>query len=103
MPPVAAAQSYDVAVVGGGPIGLASAWRAAGRGLRVAVYDAGTPGAWTVAAGMLAPVAEADHGEEPLLRLGLRAAAGFSAFCAELREASGRDPGYRPLGTLVVA
>jgi glycine oxidase len=52
---------------------------------------------------MLAPVAEADHGEEPLLRLGLRASAGFAAFCAELREASGRDPGLRPRGTLLVA
>jgi glycine oxidase len=36
----------DVAVVGGGPIGLASAWRAAQRGLRVSVLDAGDAGAW---------------------------------------------------------
>ena len=93
----------DVAVVGGGPIGLASAWRAAQRGLRVTVLDAGEPGAWLVAAGMLAPVAEADHAEQELLGLGLRAAAGFAAFCAELAEASGRDPGHRPTGTLVVA
>ena len=48
----------DVAIVGGGPIGLASAWRAAQSGLRVTVLDAGEPGAWHVAAGMLAPVAE---------------------------------------------
>ena len=100
---MSAEAQLDVAVVGGGPIGLASAWRAARRGLRVAVLDAGEPGAWTVAAGMLAPVAEADRGEEPLLRLGLRAAAGFAAFCAELAEASGRDPGHRASGTLVVA
>ena len=90
----------DVVVVGGGPIGLASAWRAAQRGLRVLVLDAGAPGAWSVAAGMLAPVAEADFGEDALLDLNLRAAAGFPAFCAELAEASGEDPGLRRSGTL---
>src|SRR5688500_12936600 len=103
MPPVAAAQSYDVAVVGGGAIGLASAWRAAARGLRTVVLDSGDPGAWHVAAGMLAPVAEAEFGERELLELGLRSAGAFEAFCAELAEASGRDPGHRRVGTLVVA
>ncbi|HKH18551.1 MAG TPA: FAD-dependent oxidoreductase, partial [Solirubrobacteraceae bacterium] len=93
----------DVAVVGGGPIGLASAWRAAQRGLRVCVLDAGDPGAWQVAAGMLAPVAEAQFGEDALLDLSLRAAAGFPDLCAELAEASGRDPGLHATGTLVVA
>ena len=93
----------DVAVVGGGPIGLASAWHAARRGLDVCVLDAGEPGAWHVAAGMLAPVAEAQFGEEPLLELNLRAAAGFPAFCEALAAASGRDPGLRATGTLVVA
>src|SRR5688500_6420555 len=103
MPPVAAAQSYDVAVVGGGAIGLASAWRAAARGLRTVVLDSGDPGAWHVAAGMLAPVAEAEFGERALLDLGLRSAAAFEGFCAELAEATGRDPGLRASGTLVVA
>jgi glycine oxidase len=93
----------DVAIVGGGPIGLASAWRAAQRGLRVCVLDAGEPGAWHVAAGMLAPVAEAQFGEDALLDVSLRAAAGFPDFCASLAEASGSDPGLRPSGTLVVA
>jgi glycine oxidase len=103
MPPVAAAQSPDVAVVGGGPIGLACAWRAARRGLSAVVLDAGGPGAWHVAAGMLAPVAEAEFGERALLELGLRSAAMFEAFCAELAEATGRDAGLRRSGTLVVA
>ena len=44
---------------------------------------------------MLAPVAEAQFGEDALLELNLRAAAGFPAFCAELAAASGRDPGLR--------
>ena len=100
---MAAAQVYDVAVVGGGPIGLASAWRAAVRGLRTVVLDAGEPGAWHIAAGMLAPTAEAEFGERALLELGLRSAAAYEAFCAELAEVSGRDPGLRQVGTLVVA
>ena len=51
---------------------------------------------------MLAPVAEADFGEDALLDLNLRAAAGFPAFCDEL-VAAGGDPGLRRSGTLVVA
>jgi glycine oxidase len=95
--------AYDLAVAGGGAIGLACAWRAAGRGLRTVVLDAGEPGAWQVAAGMLAPVAEAEPGEAPVVELGLRAARGFADFCAELADASGEDPGHRPTGTLLVA
>jgi glycine oxidase len=105
MPSVAAAQSqsHDVAVVGGGAIGLACAWAAARRGLRTVVLDSGDPGAWQVAAGMLAPVAEVDFGERAQLELGLQSARRFEAFCAGLAEASGRDPGHRATGTLVVA
>ena len=96
-------EHHDVAVVGGGVIGLAVAWRAAQRGLRTLVLDAAEDGAWRYAAGMLAPVTEAEFGEDALLALGLRAAAGFPAFCAQLEAASGRDPGLRRDGTLVVA
>lgn len=96
-------QRGECAVVGGGVIGLAVAWRAAQRGLRVTVLDAGEPGAWRQAAGMLAPVTEAEYGEQALLELGLRSAEAFPAFAAELAEASGRDPGHRAKGTLVVA
>lgn len=91
-------ESFDVAVVGGGAIGLACARAAAARGARVVVFDGGEPGAWHVAAGMLAPVSEAEFGEQALLRLGLESAARYPAFCAGLE-----DPGYRPVGTLVVA
>ena len=55
-----------------------SASRVAGerprRGLRTVVIDSGDPGAWQVAAGMLAPVAEVDFGERAQLELGLRSA-----------------------------
>jgi len=95
--------AFDLAVAGGGAIGLACAWRAAGRGLRTVVLDAGEPGAWQVAAGMLAPVAEAQVGDAAAVDLGLRAARGFAGFCDELAEASGEDPGHRDTGTLLVA
>jgi glycine oxidase len=91
--------TYDLAVAGGGAIGLACAWRAAGRGLRTIVLDAGDPGAWQVAAGMLAPVSETEPGESASVELGLRAARGFEAFCDEL----GEDVGLRTTGTLLVA
>jgi len=95
--------TQDVVIVGGGTIGLAVAWRAQQRGLRTLVLDAGDPGAWQVAAGMLAPVAEAGFGEDDLVRLGLEGARRFGPFCAELTEASGRNPGLHRSGTLVVA
>ncbi len=95
--------SFDVAVAGGGAIGMACAWRAAERGLSTVVLDAGDAGAWRVAAGMLAPVTEAQFGEDALLELNLRGARGFADFCAELAEASGEDPGLLETGTLAVA
>jgi glycine oxidase len=84
---------------------LAIAWRARARGLRVVVYERDEPGAGTsrVAAGMLAPVAEADAGERALLELGLRSAERWPAFAQELVEAGGIDIGYRTCGTLMLA
>jgi glycine oxidase len=95
-----------VAVVGAGVIGLACAWRCAQRGLRVLVLErAAEPGSGAsgVAAGMLAPVTEAEFGEEALLRLNLAGAELWPAFAAELAERSGLDTGYRASGALVVA
>src|SRR5512144_1622454 len=98
------ARGPDVVIVGGGVIGLAIAWRAAGRGLRVSVVDPDPgSGASRVAAGMLAPVTEVHYGEERLLALTLASAARYPDFVADLAEASGRDPGYRACGTLAVA
>jgi glycine oxidase len=94
----------DVAVVGGGVIGLAIAWRAALRGLTVTVIDELEHARASYhAAGMLAPVTEVHYGEEDLLRLNLQSARHYPAFVAELEEASGTSVGYRPTGTLAVA
>ncbi len=95
----------DVAVIGGGVIGLAIAWRAAQRGHSVCVLERGElgTGASRVAAGMLAPVTEADAGELALLRLGLRSARAWPQFAARLADAAGADPGLRRSGALVVA
>ena len=61
----------QVAVVGGGIIGLACAWRLAQRGCRVTLYDAASEAreaSWA-AAGMLAPHHEWNE-DTPLWRLG---------------------------------
>lgn len=102
--PRTADAAYDVLVVGGGVIGLVTAWQAARRGLATAVADpAPGGGAAQVAAGMLAAVTELHYGEEALLALNLAAAERYPAFAAELAEASGRDIGYRRCGALSVA
>ncbi len=94
-----------MAVLGGGVAGLAVAWRARARGLSVVVLDRGDLGAAasSVAAGMLAPVTEADPGERALLELGLRSARRWPAFAAELHGLTGIDVGHVACGTLVVA
>jgi glycine oxidase len=98
--------SSDVVVVGAGAVGLAIAWRAAQRGLRVTVLErADVPCAGTsaVAAGMLAPISETIATELPLMRLGLESVDAYPEFVEELREASGVDPGHLRCGTLLAA
>ena len=93
-----------VSVIGGGVIGLASAWRLAQRGIDVTVFDpAPGSGASHVAAGMLAPVTEVAFGEEDVLALNLESARRYPAFVAELEQFAGRPTGYHACGTLVVA
>src|SRR4051794_26202829 len=52
---------------------------------------------------MLAPVTEADFGEDELLALNLESAAAWPAFAAELEAASGMSVGYSQDGAFVVA
>jgi glycine oxidase len=94
-----------VAVIGGGAIGLAAAWRLAQRGTKVTVFDKGAAGsgATHAAAGMLAGCAEAEPGEENLVALNRASQLLWPAFTEELEKASGMSIGLRTEGTLVLA
>lgn len=98
-------ESHDVVVVGAGIVGLACAWRLARRGMSVLCLERSRAGAGAsgVAAGMLAPVTEAEFGEEELLRMNLEAAAAWPGFARELEEAAGARAIFRESGALVVA
>jgi glycine oxidase len=94
----------DLVVVGGGVIGLSSAWMVAETGRTVCVVDPepGRGASW-VAAGMLAAVSEAHYGEERLTRLLVLAASRWPDFAARLEAASDLDLDYRPCGAVGVA
>jgi glycine oxidase len=96
---------YDAIFVGGGVIGLASAWRAAQRGGRVCVLEAERPaaGATGVAAGMLAPAGEASWGEDALVSLNLESLRRWPGFADDLERASGLEIGFAQSGALHVA
>jgi glycine oxidase len=96
-----------VQVVGGGVIGLACAWELSRNGHDVTLVAPGPvpgrDGASWVAAGMLAPVTEAQFGESALTRLLMAGAACWPAFAAALEGATGLDVGYNTTGTVTVA
>ena len=72
--------SDDLAVIGGGVIGLAVARRAAQSGMSVRVHRrTDDRGAGWVAGGMIAPHSEGWPGEEQLLRIGLESLALWNA------------------------
>jgi glycine oxidase len=94
----------DALIVGGGVIGLAIAWRAAQRGLRVTVCDPSPGGgASHAAAGMLTPVSEAAYAERALFGLAQRSLAGYAGFTSELTGLTGEPTGFRADGSLQVA
>jgi glycine oxidase len=95
----------DVAVVGGGVIGLAVAHALGRGGARVLLLDRGdAAGAAThAAAGMLAPTSEADLTDRAVVELELDSLRRYPAFVAGVEALSGRACGYRTEGTLWVA
>ena len=100
-------ESADVAIVGGGIVGLVCAWRARLLGLSVTLLERDRVGGATsrVAAGMLAPVSEVEFGTtgRRVLELGLRSAEMWPGFARELEEAAGTGVGLLKTGTLVLA
>jgi glycine oxidase len=84
---------------------LSCGFELAKRGASVAVLDRTQPGtgASGVAAGMLAPVTEAEFGEESLLELNLTSARLWPEFETELAQFSNAATGYSESGALVVA
>lgn len=96
MPP-----SSDVLILGGGVIGLTTAYHLARDGAKVTVLDKGDLGqeaSWA-GAGILPPGSPA-HARSPIERLRAESAALFPALSAELRETTGIDNGYVRCGGL---
>ena len=81
-----------VAVVGGGEIGLAVAWRVAEAGWPVTLFDpaVGSGASW-VAGGMLAPLSEGWPGEDDVLAFGAAALDHWPEFAYRLSAATGVD------------
>ncbi|GAA3709769.1 glycine oxidase ThiO [Zhihengliuella alba] len=90
-------------VLGGGVVGLSTAWELARRGHPVTLADPDPGGgASFAAAGMLAPVSEFHYQEQDLLQLTLVSAAAYPGFVRDLAAAGGTDPAYRRTPTMVV-
>ena len=95
----------DVAIVGGGVIGLSCAFELARRGKSVTVIERERPGfgASTVAAGMLTPSFEVELTPPALVELQLDSLRRYPQFVAEIESAGGLSCGYREEGTLWVS
>ncbi|MCH6469558.1 glycine oxidase ThiO [Sinomonas terrae] len=94
------AQLADVAVIGGGVVGLGIAWEAARSGRHVVVVDpAPGSGASFAAAGMLAAVSEYHYQEEELLGLMIASAEYWPEFASPLAV----EAGYLRTPTLCIA
>jgi len=95
----------DVAIIGGGVIGLACAYELASHGKRVVVLERDRPGsgAGYVAAGMLAPISEADAEDEPFIELALESCSLYPDWIQRIEADSGLGCGYRDEGSLLVA
>ena len=94
----------DVLVLGGGIIGLTTAYFSAKAGLRVEVVDRqqlGREASWA-GAGILPPFNNPAGATTPIDALRASSVAGFAAFSAELQASTGVDNGYRVCGGIEV-
>jgi glycine oxidase len=93
----------DVLIIGGGVIGLSTAWFLAEAGVRVAIMDKGEFGreaSWA-GAGIIVP-ASLEHAQTALDRLRAHSRALFASVSHRLREQTGIDNGYFVCGGLEV-
>ena len=96
--------SKEIVVVGAGVIGLTTAFALTQRGHTVTIFDPFPGrGASFVAAGMIAPMTEAGHGEESLIALSLEAARRWPAHAHEIDSRTSYHVGLNRSGTLLVA
>jgi glycine oxidase len=97
-------RTSDVLIVGGGIVGCACAYELARRGARVTLVEYGKTGmqATNAAAGLLAPLGEADA-PTPIMRLGMRALQSYPSLVAELQERCGFDVELLQEGIIKVA
>ncbi len=94
----------ELGIIGGGVIGLSIAWQCLRAGWAVTVLERDKVGEGTsaVAAGMLAPEAEVDFGEERVMKLGQRSLSLYPEFLGELREDVPNVPALDTCGTVLV-
>lgn len=94
----------QIAIIGGGIIGLSIAWQLSRSGHQVTVYEKnsfGQAASWA-GAGMLAPQAEAKFEEETLMKLGQLSLSWYPEFLSELKADLGTAPDFEQSGTLLV-
>ncbi|HYW35357.1 MAG TPA: glycine oxidase ThiO [Balneolaceae bacterium] len=97
-------KSNNLAIVGGGIIGLSIGWQLLRRGVPVTLYEKDEIGQHTsrVAAGMLAPYAEVGFEEVEIMELGQKSLQLYPRFLDELSEDSSSVPHLDRCGTLLV-
>lgn len=98
---MAMAGKWDVAVVGGGIFGLASAWACARRGLRVALFDKGRVGGMASGGIVGAMAPHVPEQWNPKKQFQFEALCVADTFWAEVDAASGKSSGFGRVGRLV--
>ncbi|MFO0846174.1 MAG: glycine oxidase ThiO [Gemmataceae bacterium] len=97
-------QAADVLIIGGGVIGLTTAWYLAGEGVKVTLVEQGEIGrqaSWA-GAGILPP-ADVGHAHSSFDQLRAHSLALHPQLAGELREATGVDNGYVVCGGVEVS
>ncbi|MFU8804425.1 MAG: glycine oxidase ThiO [Bradymonadaceae bacterium] len=96
---------FDLAIVGGGIVGLGVGWKLARMGYEVLLLERGEVGAGAsrAAGGMLAPTAEVQFHDGAMLELQKRSLEMYPEFVRDIEDQTGVRAEFRKDGTLVVA